>query len=202
MAHVRNPRGEGLRLREEIIEAATRLLAGTDEPPPISLRAVARSIGISPMSMYLHFEDKSQLLMAVIEQRFGELLEACDEAAARAGAPAARLCARCLAYCTWGLDHPGHYRLLFETRATGQLGVSYEDSPGAAFFDSFVAAVRAAVEGSEADPTGLFRAAVSLWIGLHGIVSLRLSKPGFPWPPVEQLLDQVVEAVPCLSAGA
>jgi AcrR family transcriptional regulator len=179
-------------LRAEIIDAATRLLAGAEEPP-LSLRAVTRSIGIAPMSIYLHFKDKRELVLAVIEQRFGELLEACDEAAGRVDTPAGRLRARCLAYCRWGLENPGHYRLLFETGATHQAGIPYERSPGSAVFDSFVAAVR---DSAQTDPAQSFQVAVRLWIGLHGIVALRLSKTGFPWPPVEMLVDGVLEAVP------
>ena len=192
MAHVRNARGEGLRLRGDIVEAATRLLAATEEPP-LSLRAVARSIGIAPMSMYLHFKDKTQLALAVIEKSFGALLAACDEAAARADTPADRLRARCLAYCSWGLENPGLYHLLFESGATQQAGIPYEHSPGSRVFDSLVGAVR---DAAQTDPTESFQLAVRLWIGQHGIVSLRLSKPGFPWPPVETLLDGVLEAVP------
>src|SRR5215467_3973529 len=93
------------------------------------------------MSMYLHFKDKTQLVLAVIEQRFGELLVAQDEAAARAETAADRLRARCLAYCRWGLENPGHYRLLFETGATQQAGIPYENSPGSAVFGTMVAAV-------------------------------------------------------------
>jgi hypothetical protein len=41
--------------------------------------------------------------------------------------------------------------------------------------------------------------AVLLWQQLHGIVSLRISRPGFPWPP---LAETVTEAVDRLLAGA
>jgi len=35
--------------------------------------------------------------------------------------------------------------------------------------------------------------AAVLWAGLHGIVSLRWNKPGYPWPPAETLIDRLLE---------
>jgi len=193
LIRARNRRGEGLRLREDIIEAATRLLSAYSQPDPLSLRAVAREVGITAQSMYLHFSEKSDLIYAVMERRFGELATTCDRAAREASQPAGRLRARCLAYCRWGMDTPGHYRLLFETKTTGQAGIAYPESPGAAVFSSFVAAVHECMQAGAAQPGDPVEAATGLWIGLHGIVSLRLSKPGFPWPPVEQLVDRVLD---------
>jgi hypothetical protein len=46
-----------------------------------------------------------------------------------------------------------------------------------------------------APPQDAFRVTTSLWTGLHGIVSLRLSKPGFPWPPVDELVDRLLAGV-------
>jgi AcrR family transcriptional regulator len=187
MARVRNPRGEGRRVREEIVGAAAQLLAAA--PEPVSLRGVAKRVGIAPQSMYLHFGDKAELLAAVVAVRFGELLRACEAAAAAEAGPRARLRAFCVAYCAWGLRHPGHYRLLFESRATTQAGVPYEGSPGAAVFDRFAALVGQAVGGRG------FETAVLLWVAMHGVVSLRWSKPGFPWPAVEELVDAFLRAL-------
>jgi AcrR family transcriptional regulator len=186
---VRNPRGEGQRLREEIVAAAAQLLAAAPAPEPVSLRGVAKRVGIAPQSMYLHFSDKAELLAAVVAVRFGELLRVCEAAAAAEAAPRARLRAFCVAYCTWGIDNPGHYRLLFESRATTQAGIPYEGSPGADVFNRFAALVGQS-EGSQGVET-----AVLLWVALHGIVSLRWSKPGFPWPPVEELIDALLRAL-------
>ena len=48
------------------------------------------------------------------------------------------------------------------------------------------------MEAGETPRANATAVAVCLWIGLHGIVSLRLKKPGFPWPPVEQLADHLL----------
>src|SRR6516225_1232639 len=75
-----NRRGEGDLLREQLLEAASRLLAAPVVEEPLSLRAVAREVGVVPQSVYLHFADKTQLVHAVIERRFSELTRAMQAA--------------------------------------------------------------------------------------------------------------------------
>jgi AcrR family transcriptional regulator len=189
----RNPRGQGERLREELIAAAARLLATPSQEEPLSLRAVAREAGVAPQSVYLHFATKGQLVWALIDERFGELQEIMDAADAAAEGPVAKLRARCLAYCAFGLTNPGHYTLLFEARATNQLDPpGYAGSPGAAVFGEFARAVRGVMDAGLAPRDDPMVVATVLWAGLHGIVDLRLGKPGFPWPPVDALVDRLL----------
>src|SRR5947199_7637735 len=68
----RNPRGQGERLRDDIIEAASRLLADP-AAPPLTLRAVAREVGVAATSVYLHFDDIESLTLATVNHLFGEL---------------------------------------------------------------------------------------------------------------------------------
>jgi hypothetical protein len=32
---------------------------------------------------------------------------------------------------------------------------------------------------------------ISLWSAVHGITSLLISKPGFPWPDLDLIVDQI-----------
>jgi AcrR family transcriptional regulator len=192
----RNPRGQGERLRGELIAAAARLLATPSPEEPLSLRAVAREAGVAPQSVYLHFATKGQLVRALIEERFGELQQIMDVADARVEEPVAKLRARCRAYCAFGLRHPGHYKLLFESRATGQLEPPvYAGSPGAEVFGGFVRVVQRCMDAGTAPQDDPAAVATSLWAGLHGIVALRLGKPGFPWPSVDDLVDRMIRGV-------
>src|ERR1700688_3951627 len=71
----RNPRGQGDRLREDMIGAASRLLADP-AAPPLTLRGVARAAGVAATSVYLHFEDTDALIIAVAERHISTLPEA------------------------------------------------------------------------------------------------------------------------------
>jgi len=61
----RAPRGQGRKLREEILAAAERLLRETGDQEAVSIRAVADAVGVTPPSIYLHFADKTDLIFAI-----------------------------------------------------------------------------------------------------------------------------------------
>jgi AcrR family transcriptional regulator len=186
----RNRRGEGERLRAEIVAAAKRLLA--DQPvDALSLRAVAREAGISPPALYLHFTDRRALVWAVLEDRFAELARhtaAAADAAADQGA-SGRLRAWCLAYCHYGLAHPGHYRLLFESWNAQRVELPLDQLPGHTLYQGALAVLRQA----GVDEHDLRETATLLWAGLHGLVSLRINKPSFGWPPIARLVDGLLD---------
>ena len=188
-ARQRNRRGEGERLRAEIVAAAERLLA--DQPvDALSLRAVAREAGVSPPALYLHFTDRRALVWAVLEDRFAELARRTAAAAdAAADQPALRrLRAWCLAYCRYGLAHPGHYRVLFESWNAQLVELPLDQLPGHTLYQGLLAALRDA----GADEHNLRETATLLWAGLHGLTSLRINKPSFGWPPIDRLIDALL----------
>lgn len=57
----RNRRGQGTRLRAEILAGATQLLEDSGSEEAVTLRAIARQIGISAPSIYSHFPDREAL---------------------------------------------------------------------------------------------------------------------------------------------
>src|SRR6516225_5196353 len=72
-ARARNPRGQGERLREALIDAAIELLADLQDVEALSVRAVTARVGVTPTALYLHFADKDALLVAVKARCFEEL---------------------------------------------------------------------------------------------------------------------------------
>lgn len=84
----RNARGEGERLRMEIIEATLRLIADQERmrPVPLSLREVAREAGITAPAIYRHFTGKDELVRAALDHLFGVLLADLDHADCAAAA--------------------------------------------------------------------------------------------------------------------
>src|SRR6266851_10046931 len=70
----------------------------------LSLRGIARQVGIAAPSVYLHFPDLDLLLAAVVEQGFDRLTIATNAAAQDAADTAEALRARCRAYCHFALE--------------------------------------------------------------------------------------------------
>jgi AcrR family transcriptional regulator len=192
----RAKRGEGDLLRDEILDAAGRLLAEKGDDDAVSIRMIADAVGVTPPSIYLHFPDKDALIDAVCEQRFSEFDEALEKAAASAPDPLSALRARARAYVEFALRHPESYRVIFMTRRERAMEAHDLTPDGAtagarAFGHLVEAVVRAADSGAirSGDP---MTTSILLWSGFHGLVSLLISEPGFPWPPVESLVEALL----------
>jgi AcrR family transcriptional regulator len=179
-------RGEGDRLREEIVEAACRLLNDTGDPSALSLRAVAREVGVATTSLYLHFEDITALVRAVKTRWLDLLAEEVRAAAAGAsGEPIERVRAVAHAYVSAGMNAPNRYRVLFTAELTPPpTGIGFL---GAAAFDEANAQVAGAL------PAGVdaHLVTVQLWCGMHGLVTLRQARPSFPWPDLDLQVDDL-----------
>jgi AcrR family transcriptional regulator len=182
-------RGEGDRLRVEIVEAAGQLLAETGDAHAVTLRAVARAVGVTATSIYLHFTDRASLVRAVRRQCFAELVHAMDVAADAAGVePHDRVRARAHAYVRFGLRHAGRYQALFEPALQSTTPVDI----GQSTVNGAVADVVAAL-GGEGGAEEAWLVLVQFWTALHGTVALRSVRPGFGWPEAERQVDDLVD---------
>ena len=65
-----------------------------------------------------------------------------------------------------------------------------EQMPGWAPFQQLITSVG---ECLRAEPADAFFTAQLIWQQLHGIVSLRISRPKFPWPPLEPTVNTAVD---------
>jgi AcrR family transcriptional regulator len=192
---VRNPRGEGDRLRRQLIDAAGRLLEQGATHETLSLRGVAREVGIATTSVYLHFPDRTALLMAVYRERFAELAAFLQETIAATPEPAEQLRACCLAYERFALERPNAYRVLFEVPGVRQdppPGVPREELPGVEAFDAIRGALERSMDAGAARRADPFLSTVCLMAALHGLVTLRINRPSFPWPATDVLVDHLL----------
>lgn len=192
----RNPRGQGARLRDELVEAASTLLSESADVNQLTLRGVAKKVGIAATSVYPHFADVEQLAAAVAARCFAELNAATSAAGQGSQGPRDILLARCGAYCEYALAHPGHYRVMFQVERPDLAPTavySLEQSPGRPALDRLVQDIKRCQEaGLTSTCDNPTRLAVLVWAELHGLVILRLSRPRFPWPPLDELIDDAV----------
>lgn len=194
-ARARARRGEGDLLRVEILEAAEALLLETGSEDEVSIRAVADRVGVTPPSIYRHFADKHTLMFEVCDRQF----ERFDEflAAKRVDhddpVETVKACGR--AYVEFGLTYPEHYRIMFMGRSD-LTPEQYQDVALAeqTSFMQLVVSVQACADAGRLDRDP-FEAATLLWASIHGLTSLLIAKPNFPWPPVDDLVEQAIDAI-------
>jgi AcrR family transcriptional regulator len=196
----RNARGEGGQLRQDILDAAIALIERTGSSEAASLRAVAKEVGIAAPSVYAHFADRDALLLAVLEQLFDQFIalrnQAEDAAAAAGGSPWERLRASVFATVRFGLERPGHYKMLYEGRVISGLS-----DPMAAAFGrpiqirtaGLIREILQGVRGREAEDAE--RLALLLWCATHGVVSLQINKPTLAWPEATTLVEDLMRSI-------
>jgi AcrR family transcriptional regulator len=180
----RNPRGEGARLREPLIEAAVALIDEHGDAGKVSVRAITKRAGVSPTALYLHFPDRDAVVDAAVDAGFAAFNDAVLSAAAAAEDPRDKLRAMGRAYLAFAERQPQLYSVIFSVRRDYEGSAAVDRSAG---FDALVHVV-AAIGGTD----GAHMNAVALWSSLHGYATLCPSGPKeFPEPEpfVERLLD-------------
>ena len=191
----RKPKGEGHSRRGEILAAAERIFVEYGYEGA-TIRKIADEVGLSSTALYMHFPDKGAILQEICRHAFGELITAAESLSALNGPPEVRLRRMIEVYVDFGFANPNAYRLIYLTRPVeardGAQSLSQE--LGAGVFAAFETLVGETVAAGrmEGDPRTI---AQSIWASAHGVVSLMITKPYFPWAEREVLVKTTLDAV-------
>ena len=190
----RKAKGEGHARRGEILQAAERLFVECGYEGA-TIRKIADEVGVSSTALYMHFRDKSEILLEICEAGFAKLLALTEAIEAEAHSPRDAVKKRLQAYVTFGFENPNAYRLIYMTRP-GEAGgaQAVAQRVGRSLFERFRDPLETlAAQGKLRVEPEL--AAQMLWSGAHGVVSLIITKPYFDWAPRERLVCGVLEAL-------
>ncbi|MEU3856383.1 TetR/AcrR family transcriptional regulator [Streptomyces sp. NPDC028722] len=116
--------GARARARQEVtaaIKGAARGQLVAEGAAKLSLRAVARELGMVSSAVYRYFPSRDDLLTALIIDAYDALGEAAEQArdAASAAPPLDRWTAVCEAVRDWALAHPHEYALIYGSPVPG-----------------------------------------------------------------------------------
>lgn len=130
------PVGRRERLRADAvkqIKAAGREQLRTEGAAGLSLRAVARAVGMSSPGLYRYYASRDDLLTALIADAYDDLA-ACLRQARDAAAPelSVRLREVCLAYFDWAEANPAEWSLVFGAPVPGYAAPPDGDTTAAA----------------------------------------------------------------------
>jgi AcrR family transcriptional regulator len=193
----RAPKGEGPRLRDEILDACERLLLATGSAQAVSIRAVADAVGVTPPSIYRHFPDKDTLIFEVCQRHFNVLDKRIAEAVDGIEDPLERLQARGRAYVLFGRENPEPYRIMFMMLPvhTPQQAMTEEWMYGSRTFNELLDDIQACIDGGLlAEPyTEAQTVALGFWARVHGLTSLMVSKPRMAWSD-DVFIDQYLRS--------
>lgn len=102
----------------DIVAEARRQLAEVGAGA-LSLRAVARELGMASSAVYRYFPSRDELLTALIVESYDSLGEVAEAAAAAGGTALSRWQAVCRSIRGWALEHPHEYVLLYGSPVPG-----------------------------------------------------------------------------------
>jgi len=162
-----------------------------------SLRKLAQQIGYSPAAIYRYFKSKDDIFACLTEESFDLLIQASSSVTAEPDENPVSVLKRGMhAYVAFGLDHPDHYRIAF------LLGVTNAKRPHRprAAYDALRVRIQQCIDAGRIHPGDPHLLAQSLWAAVHGVTSLLVQRPSFPWVTRSQLVDRVIDsAVDALS---
>lgn len=208
-------------LRQVILDAARELFV-KEGYENVSMRRIADKIEYSPTTIYLYFEDKAALLFAVCEETFAKLAKQMESMSRKSTDPVETLKRGCRAYVEFGLKYPNHYRVTFINRpdlhrgehpegcqgirlTTGRRvklirqegGENYlrEGSMGMRCYSQLRANVEECIKQKRFRRGDLEALTQMMWAGGHGVVSLLITKPDFPWVDQDKLIDLMIDVL-------
>jgi AcrR family transcriptional regulator len=155
-----------------------------------SLRKVAVKMGCAVGTLYLYFDNKEALLHAVVENSFRTLLESL-RALPPANSPREMFRNAFRAYVEFGLKHPHHYRCAF---AQPSPSPSTKYQPHAAF-EFMREKVQAGVRAGLFQSDNAELVSQVIWSSVHGLTSLLIARPEFPWEPRKALIETLSDTM-------
>ena len=141
----------------------------------LTIRAVARKVGVTPMAIYRHFRDKEALVEALVDSGFVRW-ESSLATAIDVREPVARIRAALIAYAEFALRDPHSFELMFLSRRENvpEAPRSLAGSASPAF-STLITTVREAMGQSMIAEGGAAETTLLAWATAHGLIALHFS---------------------------
>jgi len=183
-------------LRQEILDAARELFV-KEGYENVSMRRIAEKIEYSPTTIYLYFQDKAELLYHLCEETFAKLVKTFESFEDNSD-PLNCLRRGCRAYIDFGLKYPNHYRVTFMLpREGGEKRERFlqEKSMGRQAFNHLRSIVEECVRQNKFRRVDVEVTSQAFWAAIHGVTSLLITKPKFPWAEKNKLINFIIDTM-------
>lgn len=188
-------------LRAAILDAARTLFAdqGYDK---VSMRQIAKLIGYSPTTIYLHFKNKSEIFFRITEEIRKGYLDTLTAIRKRTADPVETLEHLLNSYVDTGVTNPNAYKIGFMLESgiwTAPNADMAEGTTSKKLHTAFSDVVRACIAKLNpgkrtVDQDEVDLAIQTIWSMFHGLTSLLVTYPSYPWNSVERLKKRIVSA--------
>lgn len=182
-------------LKQRIIHAARNVLLDNGYRN-FSLRKIAREINVSATSIYLHFENKDDLVHTLMEEAIERLNGQLAQSITKFDDPISKLSALAYEYVGFALDHPREYQIIYLISSEEMTRYPKEKFRKARKGYEIVTEVL-----SEGVESGLIAeqkpriAAYTFWAQLHGVMSVVLSKRLDTRIDQEEFIEEAIDHI-------
>jgi len=187
MASIDRRHREKADLQERILNAARDLFLQHGFEA-VTMKKIAEAIDYTPGSLYVHFKDKRDLMLALCRHDFAELDKQTHDLFASEPHPISRIWKMGHGYLAFAAAHPNHYKLMFMTKHPPELTPDEEDlarmgNPGQDGYAMLISCCQQGIDQGHFRPdlTDAALVAQTLWAALHGVAALQITHADDPW---------------------
>jgi AcrR family transcriptional regulator len=174
----RSARGDGGRVRDELIDAAEQLLVEHGSANAVSVAEIVRRVGVTAPMLYNHFADKDALFVAVHTRQMLQFRRYLQRAGRGAPTAVDGLERRGRAYIRYATTHRDAYKALFmSSGAVLDDPFSGQPEHDLSAFDDLVVNVQASMDEGSIPLGDAQLAARVVWAQVHGLASMLITMP-------------------------
>jgi AcrR family transcriptional regulator len=199
---VRKARGQGHERRREILSAAKQLFL-SEGYETVTTRQLAERVGLSQTGLYVYFKNKEEILEELRQSTFERLAKRLDDIVAERARGTAMLKRMLHGYIAFALANADEYQLTFMVTHASlkhheekNLDRPAEEQPVALqVFLTFRNQVAKLIADGNLRPADATVTTQMLWGALHGLATLLITHPTFPWADHRHLIDTLVDTL-------
>ncbi len=184
-------------LREKILNTSRHLLY-EEGHTALSMRGIAKEVGVTATSIYLHFDNKDHLLHTLIEESVEELSVSIENRVDGSTGVISQFDSIINAYVDFALSNPEKYQIIYMVRSEAMARYPKEKFRRARrCYELLVSIIEQGIAEGVMEEDDPITAAYSIWAQLHGVTSVvlnqrldsRINKQKF----IEKSVHQIVE---------
>ena len=182
-------------LRQEILDAAREILIH-EGAEKLSMRRIASKIEYTPTTIYLYFKDKEDILFHLCEEVYGKVVDVLKKVERQEKDPVERVRKAIAAYIKFGLSDPARYRIAFMYNLSPDVHLKDLLKPGTkaqSAYEILRNGVAETLKLLKNDCKDAEAVAQVLWASTHGIISIVISHPDFPWVELNRMTQATID---------
>ena len=182
-------------LREEILDVSKEILI-REGFSKMSMRRIAKQANVSATSIYLHFKNKDDLLLTLIEESIDNLKSALIEVLDSSADLINQLELIAHRYVEYALQNPQEYEIIYMVRPEEMPKYpkeKFRDVRSA--YELIAEIIREGERKEHIEVEDSLISAYTLWAQIHGVVSVILNKRLDTRIPQDQFINQAIEHI-------